>query len=74
MSWLFIDSVALMCDTCEWSYIVNLQDRGAIQIGDDNIASLNKLNISSNISCFHSISFYSRTAYLLIITSLCNSG
>jgi hypothetical protein len=38
------------------------------------ILSLNKLIISSNISCFHSISFYSRTAYLLIITSLCNSG
>jgi hypothetical protein len=37
-------------------------------------SSLNKLIISSNISCFHSISFYSRTAYLLIITSLCNSG
>jgi hypothetical protein len=38
------------------------------------INSLDKLNISSNISCFHSISFYSRTACLLIITSLCNSG
>ncbi len=43
MSWLLIDSVVLICNTCDWSLSVNLQDRGAIQIGDTNVAYLYEL-------------------------------
>ncbi len=43
MSWLLIDSVVLICNICDWSLSVNLQDRGAIQIGDANVAYLYEL-------------------------------
>ncbi|GEM_PF-1158948 len=76
MSWLFIDSVALMCDTCEWSYIVNLQDRGAIQIGDDNIAFLyqlycEKLGVSHSDSVMNE---FLNTFHTMPLICICQNG
>jgi hypothetical protein len=48
MSWLMIDSVLLICDTCDWNHAVNLQERGAIQIGDTNVARLYQLYCDQN--------------------------
>lgn len=38
MSWLPIEAVILVCRLCDWSLQVDINKRGPIQIGDDNIA------------------------------------
>lgn len=43
MSWLSIGSVLLVCNTCDWRLNVDLQKRGRIQIGEDNVSFLYQL-------------------------------
>lgn len=40
MSWLPIEAVILICKTCDWSLRVDIDNKGSIQIGDDNVAFL----------------------------------
>lgn len=75
MSWLMIDSVLLICGTCDWNQTVNLQDRGAIQIGDANVAHLYQLycdqqNLPDNDS---TINKFLNTSHIMPLLCKCQN-